>query len=353
MAKSLAAPKIEKNIFSIAGRGHYENPISDLLAFFINPAEEHGLGNLFLRSLSQCMNNDLSSLELKSLPEREVCTRRGNKIDIILEGDDWVMVIENKLRHLPVNPFDDYVDYARSIFGVRNFHFVFLSIRDERPPQGWRPIKWEAYLKRITENLSEVNESFGSSKWPILAREFVLNVQQQCGDPPMSNESFEFVLKNYETIEEIQSMRERFFLLLTDSVRKIITDSMVQYDGFAPVEPRHDVGQRKRINEDWLRFYFAQGTVWHESNIALRLKSNGKFLLSIYVYGVAEQSVALLRRVIDQSEFPDHWPVPVKGRTANCFSSRVEREYESALKQVADVVGKLVGFMATNSNGSI
>lgn len=36
--KSLpVAEKSETNIFSVGARGHYENPVSDLLAFFIDP----------------------------------------------------------------------------------------------------------------------------------------------------------------------------------------------------------------------------------------------------------------------------------------------------------------------------
>ena len=33
-------PDLEKTIFSIGGRGHYENPTSDILAFYLDPEAE-------------------------------------------------------------------------------------------------------------------------------------------------------------------------------------------------------------------------------------------------------------------------------------------------------------------------
>lgn len=44
--KSLPQPrKTEANIFSSGARGHYENPVSDVLAFFLDPDGGHGLGH--------------------------------------------------------------------------------------------------------------------------------------------------------------------------------------------------------------------------------------------------------------------------------------------------------------------
>ena len=33
-------------ILNVGGRGYYENPMSDLLAFFLDPSACHGLGDL-------------------------------------------------------------------------------------------------------------------------------------------------------------------------------------------------------------------------------------------------------------------------------------------------------------------
>ena len=98
-------PDLEKTIFSIGGRGHYENPTSDILAFYLDPEAEHQLGSLVLDSLFLALiktlettpeekydnqSTQLSSLkeiiEKKSInlaltPSREVSTENIKKID--------------------------------------------------------------------------------------------------------------------------------------------------------------------------------------------------------------------------------------------------------------------------------
>ncbi|MCW1874982.1 PD-(D/E)XK nuclease family protein [Erwinia sp. INIA-01] len=82
--KSLpAAEKSETNIFSVGARGHYENPVSDLLAFFIDPDAPHGLNTLVLGAFLECLSSDVDA-SLLSPPAREVMTQKGTRIDLLL-----------------------------------------------------------------------------------------------------------------------------------------------------------------------------------------------------------------------------------------------------------------------------
>lgn len=50
--KSLPTPETpELTIFGIGSRGYYENPTSDVLAFFCDSEGDHGLGNLMTEAL--------------------------------------------------------------------------------------------------------------------------------------------------------------------------------------------------------------------------------------------------------------------------------------------------------------
>ncbi len=64
-SRRLAFTPKDKTFFSIGGRGYYENPTSDVLAFFMRPDEQHGLGPLFLRAFFDAMrvNHVLLSFE--------------------------------------------------------------------------------------------------------------------------------------------------------------------------------------------------------------------------------------------------------------------------------------------------
>ena len=54
-------PDLEKTIFSIGGRGHYENPTSDILAFYLDHEAEHQLGSLVLDSLFSALIKTLET----------------------------------------------------------------------------------------------------------------------------------------------------------------------------------------------------------------------------------------------------------------------------------------------------
>jgi len=80
-AKNHLLPEPEKTFFDVGARGHYENPTTDLLAFFIDPDEEHGLGDCFLRALLECVGGNRLCPELTSNltqePQREVSAADG------------------------------------------------------------------------------------------------------------------------------------------------------------------------------------------------------------------------------------------------------------------------------------
>ncbi|WP_097161373.1 PD-(D/E)XK nuclease family protein [Enterobacter sp. CC120223-11] len=97
--KSLPQPnKTELNLFSIGAQGHYENPISDLLAFFIDPDAGHNLSTLMLEAFMECLPGT-HGVALSSQPSCEVMTITGSRIDILLESEEWVMALENKIWH--------------------------------------------------------------------------------------------------------------------------------------------------------------------------------------------------------------------------------------------------------------
>lgn len=56
-AERFYQPEREPSIFALGGRGYYENPTTDLLAFFLDPAQVHGLEECFLTALLNCLPN--------------------------------------------------------------------------------------------------------------------------------------------------------------------------------------------------------------------------------------------------------------------------------------------------------
>jgi len=97
----------------VAGYPHYENVCSNILAFFFDPNNSHGFGNLLLDALAEAGSIDgiAEGAYANVSVERESTTNAGNRIDILIESDTLLIVIENKIFHAADNPFADYAAF--------------------------------------------------------------------------------------------------------------------------------------------------------------------------------------------------------------------------------------------------
>lgn len=111
--------------------GGLELVCSSILAFFLNPEESHGLGTLVLDALANA-GNKYKTFEIGKIiggnvsVECEVSTGtvitdepkdKRKKIDILIQSEDYVIVIENKTAVNPRidNPFDVYAAHQNKI----------------------------------------------------------------------------------------------------------------------------------------------------------------------------------------------------------------------------------------------
>ena len=124
----------ERTIFSLGGRGYYENATSDMLAFFLRPDAEHGFGTLFLSALFECMGEVAIPEITGATVEREIQTAQGNRLDLQIRGKCWCLIVENKIWHIKNNPFDDYEAHAKLL--SKQTYFAILS------PDGGHPDRW-------------------------------------------------------------------------------------------------------------------------------------------------------------------------------------------------------------------
>ncbi|WP_435236737.1 PD-(D/E)XK nuclease family protein [Psychromonas sp. PT13] len=220
LRKAKMLPEIvepEKSIFSIGGRRHWENPTTEILAFFCDNNAAHELGDLVLKSLIQCLHTKYHNLDfsLNKPPEREVRTPSGKRIDLLLESERWVIVLENKIFHVQNNPFTEYEEFVmqgtRRFFNDKEAIFVVLS------PDGmvtgasdkWKGISYECLIEKIKQHLSEHFINHPLNKWVVLLREFILHLEGllMSKSNTVEDENIEFVLKNIISIKELQDLK--------------------------------------------------------------------------------------------------------------------------------------------------
>ena len=98
--ESLPDSKNSESIFDIAGYPHYENVSSNILAFYLNPNNEHGLGDLLFSSLM----NLAGGIEIQQgnvQVSREVSTNKGGRLDIVIETDNQIILSNGSLYTKP------------------------------------------------------------------------------------------------------------------------------------------------------------------------------------------------------------------------------------------------------------
>lgn len=138
----------------LTGQSHREEVASRLLEFFLNPEGEHGLGRLFLDALLG--DPELEGLAVESV-EREVTTRLGNRLDLLVEAGSHVVGIENKVLAALNNPWRDYWRHVQDVAGAgRAPLLVLLLVYEPRPgqvPEFVRVVTYRELMTRVRERL--------------------------------------------------------------------------------------------------------------------------------------------------------------------------------------------------------
>ena len=203
----------EATIFSIGSRGYYENPTTDILAFFLDDNAQHGLGSLVLEALTDTLPEQLQKIDcsLSSSPEREVVTKAGKRIDLLLESQQWVMVVENKIFHEQNNPFKAYERFIyqenNQRFEDKDAIFIVLSPTGHVKRSNWVGVSYPSLIAAIKQKLADYFISQPLNKWIVLLREFILHLENMMSTDSASTESINFILDNLAQIKETQDLK--------------------------------------------------------------------------------------------------------------------------------------------------
>lgn len=249
-ARRYFMPVAEMTFFDVGMRGHYENPTTDLLAFFLDPARQHNLGDSFSRGLLDAIGVEADEAGAVVSVKREVATN-GGRIDLVIEFEQLLLVVECKIYHHQNNPFKAYEAYSNETFPEKQKRFVILSIDGESSTNGWQGLSYESLVKNTRVFLSELPEHFGANKWTVLANDFLLHLDN-FGRTEMNKDQFNFVVKNLTNISKLNEMERNFY---NEIYKKVTIES-----GFEDIRVKH---------QSWegcvkaLRF---ERSGWHESH---------------------------------------------------------------------------------------
>lgn len=137
-----SAEATHPNIFCIAGFPRRETVSSNVLAYFFDPAENHGLKDMMIKALLRRIHKedmDVSDVSVST----EVSTDKNNRIDILLDLPELSIVIENKVDSGLYNDLADYHCWAKEHSGneaivvvLHPFPFDNFALADHPSAQG-------------------------------------------------------------------------------------------------------------------------------------------------------------------------------------------------------------------------
>jgi hypothetical protein len=218
-----------KNLFDILKIQHREIRNSNILAYFFNPNEEHGFGSLFYDSFQEvavekikAINkshpnikfNDINSFdEIKKVNTEEHTKGAETKtksIDIVLEGDNWVIGIENKIHHHLANPLNTYWAHIKSKKNKTPFG-VLLTLFPLKLDRGmlknghhFLNITHRELIQRIQKNIQLTEEISDTDIFYL--REYFKNIESHyhhLKNTPEMNSIVQEITENYSTISAI------------------------------------------------------------------------------------------------------------------------------------------------------
>lgn len=205
----------ERTLFDIGARGYFENPTSDLLAFFLDPDAEHGFGNVVLSALLECLpDQQQPGLEERYLirsPVREWMTSQQQRIDLVLESERWVLAIEHKIYHDLSNDFVHYSeDVSLRLPGQDNRQVLCAVLSPEGlvpHSTGWLGIKYADFLARLRGAVRRLYEQHSESKWLLFLREFIIHLENMTVTDTLTDAQEQYVLENLGNIEALAQAR--------------------------------------------------------------------------------------------------------------------------------------------------
>ena len=226
---NLDKPKRRATFMEVAGIQHREVTISKVLAFLMESEAEHGMGDLWIRSLLEAAANTDERFNLEALQtfptscSTEVVTanvERSLRIDIVAETPDLVLGIENKIGASLYNDLEAYAGQVHDMAGGRVPLLLTLTLHDERSAtMEWAArcekhgvalcnVTYDALFTHVREGIGDVILN-ADREWLGYIRDFMRTIEN-LGDTRMQFDTklFAFMAENGPEIELLKRKME-------------------------------------------------------------------------------------------------------------------------------------------------
>lgn len=189
-----------------------EEVYSRILKFFFNPNAEHGLRDLWIKSLLDAVGkSELHSCRQEvSVKLEEVAYSK--RIDITIVADNYVVAIENKVTADVYNPFDVYKSYIDDAYKGKESVLLVLSMNpilnlNSIVGNNFKRCSYDALFESVSRHIGDYILN-ANQKYLIFMFDFIKTIKNMSN----SNSKLErdFFIENRTEIEKLIGRFEQF-----------------------------------------------------------------------------------------------------------------------------------------------
>lgn len=206
----------------LSGYPHFENVCSNILSFYFDTQQKHGLKDLVIKSLLQCVSefdNRFGEVNTKEV-HREYGIENLKRIDLVIDCYDFCVSIENKIFHWLHNDLPVYESEINKKFTYQKNYHIVLSLKKENVTGSFVSITYEQFFNQLKSNLGHYSID-GNNTYIIYLLDFIKTIENHYKMEDVNKEMFHFLINNYETIKEIDIEKRKIDDLLSNLVIQI------------------------------------------------------------------------------------------------------------------------------------
>lgn len=245
-----------------------ETAWSNILAFYFDPKREHGLGVLMLKSFFEALGEDVEIENLNSIKVRtEVSTENRKRIDLVIEADNFVLGIENKVDHWLNNDLEEYSKKIDTLLNIRLPFKVVLSKFHCCPDHGFINLTYDVLIKQVNKNLP-IFIANANLEYLTFLNDFLRNIENTIKFKEMieNEQAFEYFKLNYNEMKVLTSKFTQFKEEIEQKFRDIrdvidskkTEESIKQKFGEVTVVGKSDIEENNGVSTFWINVFIEE-----------------------------------------------------------------------------------------------
>ncbi len=255
--------KRSRTFMEISGYPYFENVCSNILQFYFTPDEEHGFGHLLVDSMGKLLWPDFPESTAEIEVRREETTTSNKRIDLVIEGADYVIGIENKINAGVQNDLEHYWQHLENLSKGRKTYGVLLSVWETDPNlalHGFKPLTYKTFFQKI---LQDIGASLLSIQEPHLTyfRDFIKTLENlRSSNNAMDKQYLQFFREHRHDVNNLLAAAREMNLEIRTKLNQL--NQCISISHFPSNTPQRVwVSPSKILGCVWLNFTIAPSAI--------------------------------------------------------------------------------------------